>query len=163
MHPYNVVRITGFTSFTDLPFWKLHLGLSEYFTAGLNKTQQKKICRHCQSLCSTLTCKKKCYCLNYRTLLASGRNLTKEAKDATTSMTIVTRDISISVVSTHSSRSSRESESGTCWKTTKSCCEGCGKNKKLQLYIKTDLFRWRETYSIAPLHHGSVHCLLRKN
>lgn len=59
MHPYNVVRITGFTSFTDLPFWKLHLGLSEYFTAGLNKTQQKKICRHCQSLCSTLTCKKK--------------------------------------------------------------------------------------------------------
>lgn len=57
MHPYNVVRITGFTSFSDLPFWKLHLGLSEYFTAGLNKTQQKKICRHCQSLCSTLKCK----------------------------------------------------------------------------------------------------------
>lgn len=71
----------------------------------------------------TLKCKKY-RCLCSRTLLPSGRKLTKVARVATTSMTNSMTSTDVSEISTHSKRSSRDFSSGTPWREGNSWCSG---------------------------------------
>ena len=73
-------------------------------------------------------------------------------------MIAVTRCTDVSEISTHSSRSFRESSSGTCWKKNQKKTVGVTSS---WCHLTADLNMWWMTYSVAPFHQSSVHDLLQ--